>query len=681
MKRTDCLKKNKAVLLLTASALAVVIGCTVSPEPVSDWERAVRVDTDVREMFASQRSNVISQPITLYDAMARALKYNIESRQKMMESALAQKQYDLTRLDMLPKISAGAGYAGRNEYNASISKTMKTGVETPDSYAFHDKTSATANLQASWNVLDFGVSYFQAKQDMNKVLIAKERRRKISQSLLQEVRATYWQALAAQRLSPRVMELLEEASYALEDARTAEQNNPEYKEVILNYQMTLMEIMRDLSAMEKDLNLAREKLSSLMNLKPGTRYRLVGPERGNYTLPEIRTDLDRLEWLALMNRPELREEDYKLKNTRLQAKKSLSALLPNLDITGGAYYDSDKFLYNSSWLNAALRVGWNLLNPLYMQREVAKAQTQEAVDNLRRQTIAMAVITQVHLAWGQYQGLKETYQLSVEISGVADKLAEQSAEKKTSRAFLADAERVTSQARSLFAQMQEAMNFAEFQSATGNIYQTIGMDALPEDMVWDEDLPALSRALERVMTAWDLGRFTNEDYPVLPPVPRHRPPIAIRATMPVQKVREDTRFVMDIPKEIFAEAELGDDTVYTAKMRDGSKLVSWMNFDPQSNSLKLTGVPLPSNQGIYEVKITARSPKLKISAYIIATVEVLKGYKSVMNLRGAEAGGRAVVIERCDGNGNCLDDSLIRPKPNVPGKVVVKPMPFVKKKK
>ena len=408
MTKTEIFKKHKTAFFLTASALAVVVGCTVSPEPMSDWERAVRVDTDIKEMFASQRSNVVSKPISLYDAMARALKYNLDGRLKTMEGALAQKQYNLTSLDMLPKISAEAGYAGRNNYNATISKSMRTGVETADSFALHEKTHGTATLQASWNVLDFGVSYFQAKQDVNKILIAKERRRKSAQSLLREVRGAYWQALAAERLSPRVAELLEQATYALEDARDAEKAHPENKELILNYQMTLMEIMRDLSAMEKDLNLARERLSALMNLKPGTRYRLVGPERGNYTLPEIRTDLDRLEWLALMNRPELREEDYRLKNTQLEAKKSLVALLPNLNVAAGANYDSDKYLYNSSWLDAAVRVGWNLLNPLYVQKQISKLQTQEAVDNLRRQTIAMAVITQVHLAWGQYQGLKET---------------------------------------------------------------------------------------------------------------------------------------------------------------------------------------------------------------------------------------------------------------------------------
>ncbi|MGN0903986.1 MAG: TolC family protein, partial [Alphaproteobacteria bacterium] len=213
----------KRTSFLTACAsLALAFGCTVTPEPLSDWERAVRVDRDVQEMFGSQRTQVVSKPISLYDAMARALKYNLDARLKLMDAALAEKQYDLSSLDMLPQIAAGAGYAGRNKYEAVVSKSMETGVVSTLPYAYGDKTHGVADLQVTWNVLDFGVSYFQAKQDANSILIAGERRRKVVQSLLQEVRVAYWQALAAERLTPKVDDLMEEATFALENAREVE---------------------------------------------------------------------------------------------------------------------------------------------------------------------------------------------------------------------------------------------------------------------------------------------------------------------------------------------------------------------------------------------------------------------------------------------------------------------------
>lgn len=227
--------------------MAVLAACTVEPEPVSDWERAVRVDRDIQEMFSDQRTDVVFKPMTLYDAMARALKYNLNSRLKMMESALAVKQMNLNSTEMLPQIAANAGYSGRNNYEAVVSKSMKTGVLS-DSTAYSEKTHGFADIQISWNILDFGVSYYQARQDMNKVLISKEERRKQMQSLLQDVREAFWRAIAAERLIPEIDDLMEEATAVLEMLRSGRDKNMQS----LNYQMSLMETMRDLSEMKKN---------------------------------------------------------------------------------------------------------------------------------------------------------------------------------------------------------------------------------------------------------------------------------------------------------------------------------------------------------------------------------------------------------------------------------------------
>lgn len=665
--------KDRKRFLATCAVIALAVGCTVTPKPLSDWERAVRVDRDIQEMFGSQRTEVVSKPISLYDAMARALKYNLDARLKLMEAALAEKQYNLTSVDMLPKISAGAGYAGRSKYEAVVSKSMQTGIVSPSAYAYGDKSHGTADLQISWNVLDFGVSYFQARQDANKILIAKERRRKLIHSLLQEVRVTYWQALAAERLAPQVDDLMEEATFALENAREVERQRLKDPSVVLNYQMTLMETMRDLSEMKKELLLARERLASLMNLKPGTRYRLVGPEEGNFVLPDIRSNLDRLEWLALMNRPELREEDYRLQNTRLEAKKSLVKLMPNLNLALSGNYDSDEFLSGKSWVQAALQLGWNLLNPMQMQKTLSLAETKEAADNLRRQAIAMAVLTQTHIGWGRYQGAKETYLLSVEISNVAEKLAEQTANASASDS-MSNAEQVAASARALFAKLRTAMNFAELQDATGNMYVTLGVDPLPESVVAD-DIGTLSAGLERVMSAWDFGRFTNEDYPSIPPVPMRRPTIALQVKLPSKKVFEDSRFVMTIEPSAFAEAELGDDVVYSATLRDGERLPVWMYFD--AKTLTLSGKPPALAKGLYEVKITARNKK-NLSAYVIVAVQVLRGYKSMLDLRGADPDARVSVIERCTSE-KCEDYPMRGPADDFTDKVIVGPIPHSKR--
>ena len=679
MKNTFWMQKKiwKKTSFLTASVSALLIAaCTVEPEPLSDWERAVRLDRDVQEMFQDQQSNKITTPFSLYDAMARALKYNLNSRLKMMEAALSAKQFNVSSLDMLPQVSAQAGYSARNNYEAVVSKTMQNGVMSREAKAYGDKAHGTAGVQISWNILDFGASYYQAKQDANKILMAKEQRRKQVQALLQDVRSAYWRALAAERLAPEIDDLMEEATFVLENLRAMDDGKGADSSILLNYQMGLMETMRDLSEMKKELLLSRESLASLMNLKPGTRYRLVGPEKGNFVLPEIRSNLDRLEWLALMNRPELREEDYKLQNTRLATKKALLKLLPGINLAASANYDSDDFLTNNSWLQAALQLGWNLLNPVRMQKTLEYGEVKEAVVNLNRQVLAMTVLTQTHLGWGRYQGAKETYQLSVEIADVAEKLAQKASEKGKND-LLAEAEKVSSAARALFARLRSAMNWAELQDATGNVFVTLGLDPLPEDFA-SNDLGTIARSLERVMSAWDMGRFTNEDYPHLPPVPMRRPPVFLNARLPVQRVMEDSRFVMTIPPSAFEEADLGHLAAYTATMRDGSPLLPWLFFD--SKTITLSGKPPATSEGIYEVKVTARNPQ-KMSAFLLITIHVTRGYKSILDMRGAEPDSRVTVIQRCDANDGCGDYQNVRQMDMFPEKVTVAPLPLPKKKK
>ena len=679
MRNTFWMQKKiwKKTSFLTASASALLIAaCSVAPDPLSDWERAVRLDRDIQEMFQDQHSNKITKPFSLYDAMARALKYNLNSRLKMMESALSVKRFDVSSLDMLPQVTAQAGYAARNNYEAVVSKSMQNGVMSREAKAYSDKTHGTANVRLGWNILDFGVSYYQAKQDANKILIIKEQRRKQVQSLLQDVRSAYWRALAAERLAPEVDELTEETTFVLEQLRAMDNGKGAESSLLLNYQMGLMETIRDLSEMKKELMLSRENLASLMNLKPGTRYRLVGPEEGNFVLPEIRANLDRLEWLAMMNRPELREEDYKLQNTRLAAKKSLLKLLPGINLSAGADFDSDDFLVHKSWIEAALQLGWNLLNPARMQKTLEYGEVREAVTNLNRQVTAMTVLLQTHLGWGRYQGAKETYQLSVEIADVAQKLAQKASEKKE-QDITAEAEKVSSAARALFARLRSAMNWAELQDATGSIFATLGLDPLPEDFASD-DLGTISRSLERVMSAWDMGRFTNEDYPHLPPVPMRRPPVFLNTNLPAQRVTEDSRFVVTIPPSAFAEADLGHLAAYTATMRDGSPLLPWMFFD--AKTITLSGRPPATSEGIYEIKVTAKNPQ-KMSAFLLITVQVTRGYQSIMDMRGAEPDSRVTVIQRCTLKDGCGDYQNIRQIDMYPEKVTYSPLPLPKKKK
>ncbi|MDF3864843.1 transporter, partial [Pseudomonas denitrificans (nom. rej.)] len=109
---------NKHFRFFSVSLLALAIsGCAVTSDPISRADSEQRARDDLAGMFRAQEP--LSGPLTLNDALARAIKYNLEGRLKVMEQALASRQVDLATFDMLPRMALEAGYAGRNNVSAS----------------------------------------------------------------------------------------------------------------------------------------------------------------------------------------------------------------------------------------------------------------------------------------------------------------------------------------------------------------------------------------------------------------------------------------------------------------------------------------------------------------------------------------------------------------------------------
>mgnify|MGYP001432921713 CR=1 FL=1 len=191
-----------------SSALLTVLllsGCGINPVPVTPDERLATMMQDQGEMYAKQEP--LTRPLTFYDALARALKYNYDHRLSLMEAVLQDTQLEVATLNMLPKLTANAGYQFRERQLGSASEDYFNpgqNVFRQGQFATsQDASRGIADLTFAWNVLDFGVSYFQAKQQADRILIAQERRRKVVNNLIKEILQACWSASIAERLLHR----------------------------------------------------------------------------------------------------------------------------------------------------------------------------------------------------------------------------------------------------------------------------------------------------------------------------------------------------------------------------------------------------------------------------------------------------------------------------------------------
>ena len=267
MNSTSARPMGKGLLLSVIPLL--LAGCgALQPVPYTQDEIQKRVSDDRSIMYSAQEP--ISKPVTFYEATARALKYNLDYRLKLMENALTRSLHDVASFEMLPRLVAGAGYVSRSNDSGGRSIGIEDGVETLRPSTSQERDRTLANLTFSWNALDFGVSYLRAQQKADQVLMAEERRRKVAQNVMQDVRNSYWRALGAQRLVGRVDALIARVNTALNQAKQVEKEGLMPLPQVLAYQRALLDAVNLLTLRRQDLELAKSELTALMSVPPGT---------------------------------------------------------------------------------------------------------------------------------------------------------------------------------------------------------------------------------------------------------------------------------------------------------------------------------------------------------------------------------------------------------------------------
>ena len=480
-------------------------GCSVTPTKIAPEQYREQVDLDLAAMFVDQEP--FDGSLSLYEAIARAIKYNLDHRLKLMEEALNRGQLEVARYEMLPELVADAGYHWRNNESGASSESLITGTESLEPSTSEERIRNTASLTTVWNVLDFGVSYVHAQQQADYVLIVNERRRKVIHNIVQDVRFAYWRAVSAERLLPKMDELLRTAYAALNRAKQMEKLQLQPPMQSLKYQQGLLEVIRRMWQMRESLATAKTELSALIDLKPGTEFELEDAASDRLP-PPVSLSLAELEEIALHNRPELIEEHYQARIGALEVKKAMLRMLPGLELSLGGYADTNDFLYNSSWINAGAAVSWNIFKLLSGPAEIELAKAKQSVDELRRLSLGMAVLTQVHLAHQRFRIARKNFEVTRDLMDVETRLQKLHEARQDAKAG-SELETIRSRAGVLAVEMQRDLGYAELQNAFGQIYTSLGIDPLDRQVV-EADVATLALAIEARLGNDDLAALAGQ---------------------------------------------------------------------------------------------------------------------------------------------------------------------------
>ena len=492
---------GKIKYIAITGLVSLSVGCSVKTNPVTPEEVVARVANDRTEMFANQAP--ITGAITIGEAMARALSYNLDHRLKQMEAAVAARQFDFDKYGLLPDLVADAGYSRRNNSPAARSED-DFGEETLPNSTSQERTTETSSLELSWNILDFGLSYYTARQASNQVLVAEERRRKTVQNITQDVIDAFWKAWMAQSVGPKVEALIAENRSALDQSRSLVSQGVQNPEAALGTQGAMLNNINSLIETRERIALSKVRLAALINVDPALDYQVVAPV--SLEVPgELTQSPTSMVEFALLNRPELREEDYRKRVSELEVRKTFLNYFPSLNLSAAYNRDENRFLENRTWNTVGWDVTWDLLGLLQVHKQKQFNEAEVEVADARRMALSMAVMTQVYIAISRFELSRESYDAATQLFEVRNSLARNSAA-RGSRASGMD--ELNARSSSISSELRRNLAFAETQAAFARVVNSMGIDPVPSQ-VESHSLEVLSREFDSRWASMIRGNLTN----------------------------------------------------------------------------------------------------------------------------------------------------------------------------
>ncbi len=500
MMQKFCLTQNsfkRAALLI--SALAVSACSVVEPNPLTSGELREQAQEAIR--LAQLNVEPIGEKLTLDEALARALKYNLDRRALMMEEAIAFRQLDVSHYDMLPSLLAQAGYNWRDNQLINRSVNVETGEISPGQFTSQSTNYTLSSLGLNWSLLDFGLGYYGAKQQANRLLIATERRRKAMHLLMQDVRTAYWRAVSAQKLKTQVDRTIRLAEGALRDSRRVEDERLRNPVDALRYQRQLLENLRLLEAINQELSSAHVELAALINAPIGSQYELVEPPTRLDRTP-LEIPVERLEESAMIANPDLREQLYNVRIARDETRRTLIRLFPNVQLNYGTNYNDDKFLVDNNWTSSLVQVSFNIFNIFTGPQQMRLADAGVDLADQRRIATQMAVVAQVHLARQQLINSAQQFDRANAIWNTDRRIMQHSRNREAAQAQ-SKLDRVADQTTAILSQLRRYQSLAQAFEAEARLMVTVGADPFIGS-VGEQTLQELTQSMAQSQNVWEV---------------------------------------------------------------------------------------------------------------------------------------------------------------------------------
>ena len=393
-------------LVFGVMAAVIAGGCKTAKD-----YREERAEYAVKHFeFAKYREMMEGQKLSLQECIKLARENNLEMKVMAIEENVAKEMQTAEMLGMLPELNISDSFTARSNTPASSSKKTAGDGLTYGYSTSQDRNVNYFNVDLALSVVDFGLAFFNTQQARDRVMIREQRTRRAAQNLTFDVVKAYFQVAAAQRAIKITTGLLEDcrSRYQLIEKLSKKRAITPFR--AFDETKRFVEMEKRLTNYIRSYENSCVELRALLGMHPGGKI-LVDDTYLNavpkFEFPEI----ELMEQIALLERPELYEIDMQKHINVLECRKEIVKMFPNVRLFYDFMNSNNSFLYHASWYELGIRAAYNLLKLPQHIKQYQAYSAQVDAEEARTFSLAIGIMAQVRIAHANLLSVKERYNI------------------------------------------------------------------------------------------------------------------------------------------------------------------------------------------------------------------------------------------------------------------------------
>ncbi|MGE0083688.1 MAG: TolC family protein [Desulfococcaceae bacterium] len=492
------IKKMIGVVLIFG-CIAVFGGCASLYQVDMEKQRQANLKEDL-DLLQIRKTMSFPGPLTLSEIVRVGLENNLDMRISKIMGEIAEDTSLAEKLKMLPRLDINGNYSRNSEYSRKWYVDPDTGARILGNTISEEKTKKTIDVSLSWNILDFGLSYIRARQAAVGVEIQRMERLRQAQKLALDISSAFWKTFLAEDELEHIRKI--EAEVGIYKEKADEMVGEKRLDPITakNIEKQMVDLSIAANRLQADISGTRIALCELMGVPPTTPFSLSRAESFQTHLDSLpkSEDIvpDRLEEIALSNRPELYSADMQEKIQQDEARAVIVSMFPGISFNASYFYDDDKYLVNSDWTNVGVHFAASLLALPSKYAEWKAKDKAITMVKVQRLMLTAGIVAQVHMALHDYQIKEKQFRLHDRSYSITDDLLNMSRERQKAGS-LADTAITQRLLESMVTKLERNRTLVDMLNSYNMLLVTLGLDhgRWREPLISEEaDAPVLNPA-------------------------------------------------------------------------------------------------------------------------------------------------------------------------------------------